>query len=299
MSAAKDDGNYHRPALCLPIIEKTRSSIVTNKVEDTTESEVKDTSQFNPSPLVQPNSVIPNPPPIPPLLDPFTKIKSSASPASEVSMSTVLELIQQYISSFTYNYTGISFFRLKKTGGTTHILTTVHHMIACSLPIQCVEAVFMAAVLTSPYNKMNVNGRREMVRIPLSFKSSYHSNIHRHIVLAVMCEGKWGALGMSRRTCLMYKPLVFSSLWALIEEFSEGYKSVGHILLTSYCGTPLPSKFDYGNDIPIIWKAVKLKMNDREKSRSRILLKTFLIDHQVTIASRALKTKSKSLSIVG
>ena len=39
-----------------------------------------------------------------------------------------------------------------------------------------------------------------MDRVPLSFKTKFaHGTVHRHIVLAVRYDGKWGALGISRR----------------------------------------------------------------------------------------------------
>jgi tubulinyl-Tyr carboxypeptidase len=48
---------------------------------------------------------------------------------------------------------------------------------------------------------------------------------HRHIVLAVRHEGKWGAMGLSRRSCLMKKPMEFDSLTDLIRNFDYSYVS--------------------------------------------------------------------------
>lgn len=48
-----------------------------------------------------------------------------------------------------------------------------------------------------------------MERFPISFKTQFNGNIHRHVVLGVYHAGKYGALGMSRRDDLMYKPLQF------------------------------------------------------------------------------------------
>ena len=36
-----------------------------------------------------------------------------------------------------------------------------------------------------------------------------------------MCQGKFGALGLSRRSSLMYKNLEFSSLHSLVEDYKH------------------------------------------------------------------------------
>ena len=43
----------------------------------------------------------------------------------------------------------------------------------------------------------------------MSFKTGFAGHTHRHVVLGVFYDGKYGALGMSRRHSLMYKPLQF------------------------------------------------------------------------------------------
>lgn len=56
-------------------------------------------------------------------------------------------------------------------------------------------------------------------------KSDPRGTTHRHIVLAVRHEGKWGAMGLSRRSCLMKKPIEFESLTDLIRNFDDSYVS--------------------------------------------------------------------------
>lgn len=51
----------------------------------------------------------------------------------------------------------------------------------------------------------------------------FHIDI-RHIVLGIHCSGKYGALGLSRRKTLMYKPLVYRSLMDLIQEYKTSYE---------------------------------------------------------------------------
>ena len=53
------------------------------------------------------------------------------------------------------------------------------------------------------------NGISGLARFPISFKSSFNGNTYRHVVLGVYYNGRYGALGMSRRSDLMDKPLVF------------------------------------------------------------------------------------------
>jgi hypothetical protein len=57
--------------------------------------------------------------------------------------------------------------------------------------------------------------------------------MYRHIVLAVhhLPSGRFGALGLSRRDALMYKPLRFSSLAELVADFKAGYEAWWHALL--------------------------------------------------------------------
>jgi len=53
------------------------------------------------------------------------------------------------------------------------------------------------------------NGMMGMERFAISFKTQFNSNVHRHVVLGIYHAGRYGAIGMSRRDDLMYKPLHF------------------------------------------------------------------------------------------
>lgn len=70
-----------------------------------------------------------------------------------------------------------------------------------SLPIKCLEAVILSLYLTSPM--LNTQ------RMTVGFKSKFDGMYFRHVVLVVQHGGLYGALGLSRRKELMYKPLVF------------------------------------------------------------------------------------------
>merc|ERR1719230_942717 len=112
---------------------------------------------------------------------------------------------------------------MRRDRGLKHVSLTAKDIIREALPIQCVEAVFLACYLTAEM--------KEIERFPLSFKSSAGGQVFRHIVLAIEHNGKWGALGISRRDTLMYKELKFSSLGALVRNYKESYEGVWHELL--------------------------------------------------------------------
>lgn len=159
--------------------------------------------------------------------------------------------IQRVISACEYNYTGLMFYAIKKSGGTGHVLSIYKQILTYKLPIQCVEAVFIGSVLSDSLSGVQ--------RFPLCFKSKFQSHMHRHVVLLVHFRGKWGALGISRRSCLMDKPLVYESAAELVEDYHRSYRSVYHRLLTVYFGLPIPHQMEI--DQPIVWKALKLRLD--------------------------------------
>ena len=88
-------------------------------------------------------------------------------------------------------------------------METAKEIIQESLPIKCLEAVVLSLYLTSPL--LNIQ------RLAVGFKSKFDGMYFRHVVLTVQHGGCYGALGMSRRKDLMFKPLVFKvsivNLW--------------------------------------------------------------------------------------
>lgn len=56
----------------------------------------------------------------------------------------------------------------------------------------------------------------DLNRFTLSFKSQFGKQVYSHVVLGICCRGIFGAIGMSRRRDLMFKPLesvVSFSIW--------------------------------------------------------------------------------------
>lgn len=202
----------------------------------------------------------PDPPPRPRVPD----LHGPEPVAAKVAM------LQQYINSFEYNYTGKPYVRLNrwklKSLGMLHITQSAKKIICESLPIQCVEAVFLGSVLSA-----HIDG---LVRVPLSFKSKMGSTVHRHIVLALEHEGKWGAIGISRRGTLMDKPLMYECLADLVKEYRDCYNACHHSLVKVYLGFPFSP--DCFSDKPIKWRAVSVRVASQSYSSIRQETEHFL-----------------------
>uniref|UniRef100_A0A672G530 Vasohibin 1 n=1 Tax=Salarias fasciatus TaxID=181472 RepID=A0A672G530_SALFA len=133
-----------------------------------------------------------------------------------------LEAIQKYIRELQYNHTGTQFFEIKKSRPLTALMDIAKEMTREALPIKCLEAVILGIHLT--------NSLPGVERFPLSFKSHFSGNHFYHIVLGVHSGGRFGALGMSRREELMFKPLEFKTLTDLVQEFQGAYRGYWHTL---------------------------------------------------------------------
>ncbi|CAM9573372.1 unnamed protein product [Hapterophycus canaliculatus] len=162
-------------------------------------------------------------------------------------MRVKIKLVQDYITSLEYNYTGEEFFVKKKDRGFRHVTSTAKLIIREALPIQCVEAVFVGAYLTAEM--------AEVDRFPVCFRSSLDGRVYRHIILAVRSRSVWGALGLSRRDTLMYKELKYGLFSELMRDFSDSYASSWHRLEQVWVGFPLPH--DISSNVPVKWKVGK------------------------------------------
>jgi hypothetical protein len=180
--------------------------------------------------------------------------------------------VQQFLESFDYNYLALPFIQLKRSERLEYLVQQSRVIMEASLPIQCVEAVFLAAYCTMTLTRIE--------RIPLSLKSNFGGKEYRHIVLAVYHHEtkKWGSMGISRRDTLMYKPLVFDSLFELVTDLKTCYQQCFHHMLTVYVGLPIPhctssqllslnvadrgdSNKQLGN---IKWRALKVRVYKRD-----------------------------------
>lgn len=110
-------------------------------------------------------------------------------------------------------------------------MKTAHEVIREALPIKCLEGVFLGALLTN-----DIPG---LLRFPVRFKTRMLGHSYWHIVLAIRWEGKYGALGLSRRPTLEYKELQFNKLSELICEYRKCYEACFHRLQLVTVGLPL------------------------------------------------------------
>ncbi|KAG3260636.1 tubulinyl-Tyr carboxypeptidase 1 isoform X2 [Ictidomys tridecemlineatus] len=133
-----------------------------------------------------------------------------------------LEAVQRYIRELQYNHTGTQFFEIKKSRPLTGLMDLAKEMTKEALPIKCLEAVILGIYLT--------NSMPALERFPISFKTYFSGNYFRHIVLGVNFGGRYGALGMSRREDLMYKPPAFRTLSELVLDYEAAYGRCWHVL---------------------------------------------------------------------
>ncbi|KAJ0407186.1 hypothetical protein ATCC90586_005275 [Pythium insidiosum] len=148
------------------------------------------------------------------------------------------------------------YFDVNKNRSFKSIVNTAKEIAAEMLPIQCLEAVFLAAYITASFSDLD--------RFPLSFKSQAGNSVHRHIVLAVRHQNKWGALGLSRSERLMYKELRFSSLSELTQDFCHGFESVCHSVTKLHVGFPFPH--DIHSSEKVEWRVLNVPVDTVEWS---------------------------------
>lgn len=112
------------------------------------------------------------------------------------------------------------------SGGSDPGDVSFHDVHTCVHSLQ----LFQVDSLTSFCFSYLTNNMPGVERFPLSFKSHFSGNHFHHIVLGVHSGGRFGALGMSRREDLMFKPLEFRTLMDLVQEYEGAYRGYWHTL---------------------------------------------------------------------
>ena len=188
-----------------------------------------------------------NPYPVPP----------SASIGRQGKVVEYLDKIKDYMKKLSYNHTGTQFFETRPTSSMLTLMETARTMIREALPIKCMEAVVLSIFLT--------NGVPGLGRFTINFKSELPPNTraqHKpqqkrhfyHVVLGLSLGNKFGAIGLSRRTTLMDKPLTFGSLSLLLDEFDDSYRNCGQRLVKVRVGQLI--SHDPYSISPIPWKGI-------------------------------------------
>ncbi|CAH8443649.1 unnamed protein product [Schistosoma guineensis] len=162
-----------------------------------------------------------------------------------------LSKVQNYLNSLEYNYTGMQFFQINRGASIVRLEEVVKMIMLASLPIKCLEATILAIFLTQ--------GQEYLKRFTISFVSEFSGKVFRHVVLGIYSSGLFGALGLSRRENLMYKPLNFPSLSLLINNYTEAYHGHHHKLLRVKIGLPISHR-PYMLE-KIQWKGILIPFN--------------------------------------
>lgn len=204
--------------------------------------------------------------------------------------NTVVQVkrIQNYISSFQYNYLGKSFFKkyMRKNRGMSHLQEVANKIMRQSFPIQCVEGVFLAVVLTNTISNTHI------LRLPVTFKSTMNGEQHSHVVLAIrhktIRNGSssvlWGSLGMSRISTLMYKDATYNSLFGLLQEFLKSYSNCWHEVKEISLGLPFPH--DLSDKKRLAWNAVTLQVSsESEPSHPSLEEQVNAYEHNCEVAA--------------
>ncbi|ROL46598.1 Vasohibin-1 [Anabarilius grahami] len=178
-------------------------------------------------------------------------------PASS-SIPHRLEAIQRYIRDLQYNHTGTQFFEIKKSRPLTAYLT---------------------------------NSMPSVERFPLSFKTQFSGSHFRHIVLGVHSGGRFGALGISRREDLMYKPLEYKTLSDLLQEFQAAYRGYWHTLCKVKIGHYV--SHDPHSVEQIEWKHSVLDVDKLSKEELRKELERHTRDMRLKIGKAAPPSPSR------
>ncbi|XP_062503394.1 tubulinyl-Tyr carboxypeptidase 2-like isoform X2 [Corticium candelabrum] len=188
------------------------------------------------------------------------------------TVAAKVQAIQSYLKEFQYNHTGTQFFEMKKGRCLSRMMEQAKEMIKVALPIKCLEAVILGLYLTC--------GLYSVTRFVIGFKTKCEGHYHKHVVLGVYYEGLFGCVGLSRREDLMYKPLVYQSLYELVCDFQTSYKQYYHTVVRVKLSLPVVHDFCSGEKI--CWGYLKIELQGMANNEIKRLLERY---------SREMKTK--------
>jgi hypothetical protein len=137
-----------------------------------------------------------------------------------------------------------------------------------------------------------------MEKFTIGFKTSSKGNIHRHVVLGLYCHdsGLFGALGISRRTDLGYKPMKFKSLADLMHDYINSYTNYLHRVRRIKIGLPIPGSNRSFESIP--WNGCTINLSSMSLSEWPKLVEKHsrILRHHSAFGIPSLK-QSTSLSL--
>ncbi|XP_077668080.1 tubulinyl-Tyr carboxypeptidase 2 isoform X2 [Eretmochelys imbricata] len=144
------------------------------------------------------------------------------------------------------------------------------------------------------------NGQPSVERFPISFKTHFSGNYFHHVVLGIYCNGRYGSLGMSRRSDLMDKPLTYRTLTDLVFEFEDSYKKYLHSVKKVKIGLYVPH--EPHSFQPIEWKQLVLNVAKMMRTDIRKELEKYARDMRMKIlkpssAHSPIKERSRGKSL--
>ncbi|KAJ9445102.1 hypothetical protein DIPPA_04764 [Diplonema papillatum] len=168
-----------------------------------------------------------------------------------------IDAVRESIRKYPYNASGQSHKEDKKLP-LVELMNKARAIQREMVSIQCVEAVFLALLLTHPLR---------VIRFGISFTSQDETGVkHRHLVLGLKENSCYGALGISRSEMLMSKPMTYPNLWALVHDFLEGYALENHSVLSVTLSEVIPRVSTH----VVKWKALKVPFDKAKSAVKRI-----------------------------
>lgn len=118
----------------------------------------------------------------------------------------------------------MQFFEIRKERPLIGLADQARRIIDNPLPIKCLEAVVLGIFLINEMPNSTIE------KFTLGFKTSSHGSIHRHVVLGIYdhATGRFGSLGLSRRSELGHKPIEYASLTDLLLDYIGSYNKYMH-----------------------------------------------------------------------
>lgn len=129
-------------------------------------------------------------------------------------------------------------------------------------------------------------------RFPISFQSQFSGNHFHHIVLGVHSGGRFGALGLSRREDLMFKPLELRTLMDLVQDFEGAYRGYWHTLRKVRIGQYV--SHDPHSVEQIEWKHSILDMEKLTREELRKELERHTRDMRLKVQHHQCSNKKKT-----
>ena len=178
--------------------------------------------------------------------------RSIAAPRATFCPFTSLASLQREIQTYhPYNDTGLPTINTSKEQTLRQVMTAAA-TLRRGVPIQCVEATYLALLRTESYP-------REFLRFSISFKLLDDQGVlHKHLVLGVSYQGLFGGVGISREPELASKPMTHRSLYALLCSYNSHGRPLGETvcvrpyrLLCAKLGAPIGRTLEAMERVPV------------------------------------------------